>query len=127
MYKPSEIAEELEVSVDTVYRSYLPDGAPYERDKDGGIWIHGLSFAQWVCKIYKNKKRVPMLQDEAWCCKCNEPVKLINPKPKQSGRYVIFMQGKCPNCGCTVNRAVSSGVYADPKKKQEKKERKVTK
>jgi len=28
LYKPSEIAEEIGVAQDTVYRSYLPAGAP---------------------------------------------------------------------------------------------------
>jgi hypothetical protein len=114
MYTPAEIAEELEVSVDTVYRSYLPDGAPYERDKQGNIWIHGISFASWVRRVYQTKKRYPMQKDEAWCCRGNKPVQLIHPIPKKKGRYVIFLQAKCPICKCTINRAISSGVYSHP-------------
>ena len=34
-YKPFEIAELLEVHIDTVYRSYLPAGCPYEKDEKG--------------------------------------------------------------------------------------------
>ena len=34
-YKLSEIAEVLEVHPDTVYRSYIPAGCPYEKDDKG--------------------------------------------------------------------------------------------
>jgi uncharacterized protein with PIN domain len=120
MYKPSEVADELEVSVDSIYRSYLPDGAPYVRDKDGAIWIHGLSFAAWVRMTYRKRNRHPMQQDEAWCFMCNKPVKMVDPKKKQSGRYVIFLQAKCQECGTRINRAIASGVYAKPKKTERK-------
>ena len=57
LYKPAEIAAELEVSPDTVYRSYLPAGCPHTRDKKNNIWIHGPAFASWAKSSIANRKR----------------------------------------------------------------------
>lgn len=110
MYKPGELADEIEVSADTIYRSYMPAGMPYERDANGYVWIHGLSFQRWASGVIGAKKKAPkhpMANDEAWCMKCNAVVKLLNPKPKRLNRYADLLQGRCAVCGTRVNRAVS--------------------
>lgn len=107
-YRPSEIAELLEVNVDTVYRSYLPNGCPHERDSQGHIWIIGTAFTEWAKDVIAKKKRKkthPMADDEAWCVKCNARVKVIKPIIKPVNRFLELIQSKCPNCGITVNRA----------------------
>jgi len=107
LYKPSEIAFELGVSLDTIYRSYLPAGLPHTRDKRGRIWIHGHSFVAWARETITKKKsrRTGLLDDQVWCMKCNRPVVLINPKIKSINRYLELLQAICPACGKTVNRA----------------------
>lgn len=107
LYKPAEIAEEIEVTSDTVYRSYLPAGAPHERDAKGSIWIHGASFRAWALEIVQSRKqkRVPMPEGKAWCVRCKQAVRMTNPKPKVINRYLEILQAKCPNCGGIVNRA----------------------
>lgn len=107
MYKPSEIAEEIGVAQDTVYRSYLPAGLPHVRDADGHVWIHGPAFVAWARETISKKKnrRAALPDDCAWCMKCNQPVTLVSPKIKSVNRYLELLQAKCPTCGATVNRA----------------------
>jgi hypothetical protein len=111
MYKPSEIAEEIEVTPDTIYRSYLPAGLPHVRDGKGNIWIHGPAFVSWaketVCK--KKAQRVGLAADQAWCMKCNRAVKMQMPAVKVVNRYIEILQASCPHCGRTVNRARARG------------------
>ena len=109
LYKPSEIAEELGVTSETVTRSYLPAGAPFERDKAGNIWIHGLTFAAWVRSVTKRRQEMQRLADgEGFCFKCAKVVLIIQPRQKHLGRYTSIWQGKCPTCGGKVNRAYKS-------------------
>jgi hypothetical protein len=107
LYKPSEIAEEIGVIPDTIYRSYLPAGLPHTRDDDGTIWIHGPAFAAWARETISQKraKRAGLPDGHAWCLKCNQAVPLINPTVKPSNHYLELLQAACPNCGRTVNRA----------------------
>lgn len=107
-YRPSEIAELLEVSVDTVYRSYIPAGCPHERDETGHIWILGTAFKSWAEEILaerKKKKSPPIKPDEGWCLKCNKRVKMISPKIIYSARNRGIIQSICKKCGGKVNRA----------------------
>jgi hypothetical protein len=107
LYKPAEIAEEIGVTKDTVYRSYLPAGLPHTRDAKGNIWIHGPAFVDWARQTIaqKKRKRKGLPDDHAWCMKCNQPVLLIHPKIKPVNRYLEILQAPCPTCHKTVNRA----------------------
>lgn len=107
-YRPSEIADLLKVSVDTVYRSYIPAGCPHERDETGHIWILGTAFKAWAEEILaerKRKKSPPMKPDEGWCLNCNERVKMNSPKIIYSARNREIIQSFCKKCGGKVNRA----------------------
>jgi hypothetical protein len=107
LYKPSEIAEEIGVTPDTVYRSYLPAGAPHTRDETGNVWIHGTAFAAWAKQTVARKasKRAGLPEGHAWCMKCNRPVEMTAPRVKAVNRYLELLQAVCPYCGKTVNRA----------------------
>lgn len=107
MYKPSEIAEEIDLAVDTIYRSYLPAGLPHLRDEEGNIWIHGPAFISWARETISKKKnqRAGLPDNHAWCMKCNQAVALINPKTKEVNRYLELLQARCPQCGGVINRA----------------------
>ena len=106
-YRPSEIAEEIGVNVDTVYRSYLPAGAPHVRDKEGNIWIHGPAFRAWMLdQNEKGKEKMhPLDEGEAWCVHCNEVVKILNPRVRRFNGSGELIQGACDKCGGKVNRA----------------------
>ena len=47
-YTPAELAREIGVSVDTVYRSYIPAGCPQEPRGGGRYWIVGSEFRDWA-------------------------------------------------------------------------------
>lgn len=75
MYKPKEIASEIGITADTIYRSYLPAGLPHLQDRRG-IWIYGPAFVAWAKEtVSKNRhKRAPLPDGYAWCMKCNQSV-----------------------------------------------------
>src|SRR5690606_23907052 len=79
LYKPAEIANEIGVHVDTVYRSYLPAGLPHTRDRRGNIWIHGPAFRDWAHQVARRRRTRchPLAPDQAWCVVCKTPVALI--------------------------------------------------
>jgi hypothetical protein len=107
MYKPSEIAEEIGVAQDTVYRSYLPAGLPHERDEQGNVWIHGPAFIAWAKETVTRRKakRAGLPDGHAWCMKCNQPVQLVEPEIRTVNRYLELLQAPCPRCRTVVNRA----------------------
>lgn len=112
MYKPSEIADEIGVSVDTIRRSYIPAGLPIEKDTTGHTWINGASFAKWAKEQKPSRKKVgsgKMPDDQAFCLRCKKSVPFpINPqKIIPINRYLEMMQATCPICGVKVNKARS--------------------
>lgn len=106
LYRPAEIAEEIGVNVDTVYRSYIPDGLPVSRDEHGDIWIHGTAFVAWARQHLAGKKakRTPLLEGQAWCMRCVRPVDLRSPVVRPVNRVFELLQSHCPHCGGIVNR-----------------------
>lgn len=106
-YRPSEIAEVLEVNVHTIYGNYLKKDCPHERDEKGYIWIIETEFREWAengIAERKNKQKHPMKENEGYCLKCNKRVILINPKVIYSGGNREIIQSICPDCGIKVNR-----------------------
>ena len=109
LYKPAEIAKELDVTYDTVMRSYVPAGCPVTRDDTGHIWIHGLTFAKWAreqiaARKKRNGEKLPA--DLAYCFGCKKRVKFpLNPKKIiPVNRFLEMMQAPCPICGKKVNK-----------------------
>lgn len=106
MYKPKELAEEIGVTPDTIYRSYLVAGLPHTRDHKG-IWIYGPAFVAWAKETITKHRRIRsgLPDHQAWCMKCNQAVEMIEPKVKYTNRYIEIVQSKCPRCERLVNRA----------------------
>lgn len=107
LYKPAELADEIDVNPDTIYRSYLPAGLPHVRDAGDNIWIHGLAFAAWARDILSRRKaeRQGMPDGYGWCMVCRRAVPMQRPKVIPSNHYLEILQAPCPNCKRTVNRA----------------------
>ena len=104
-YKPSELAKELGVSVDTIYRSYFPAGAPFRVDSQKRYWIHGLIFRAWVLEYTSQRKlKQKMNPGQGWCFKCNQVVIIKNPKAKSINRGAVIIKGICPLCNTRMNR-----------------------
>lgn len=114
LYKPAEVAEAIGVTADTVYRNYLALGCPFEQDKAGNVWIHGLSFAAWVRDVNAKKRNRGSLEPgQGWCCRCNAVVMMQRPRLKHSGRYTKIYQSKCATCGAKVNRAYAASANVE--------------
>lgn len=108
-YKPSEIAQEVGLTVDTIYRSHIPAGAPSETDKNGNMWINGKAYRQWVesfATVITRKE--PMPDNHGYCFTCKEVREIQNPKVKPFKRDVEIVKGKCPVCGKSIARFVST-------------------
>lgn len=106
LYRPAELADEISITVDTVYRSYIPAGMPYLRDGKGNIWIHGPAFAGWARETITRRaaERTGLADGFGWCLRCNRPVEMINPSVRVVSRYLELEQAKCQVCGGIVNR-----------------------
>jgi hypothetical protein len=106
LYTVSEISSLLDIP-DRTLRDWLAfHDAPHMRDKKKHIWINGVQFAHWVSKIRKKKLSMKrkLAENEIYCVRCNKPVKLIKPIMKPIHGTFILIQGRCPDCGTTINR-----------------------
>ena len=76
LYRPSELAQDMEVP-ETTLRDWFGRGLPHQRDERGHIWINGQEFAAWVKACRKSPLSQKMAEDEAYCFRCQQPVKLV--------------------------------------------------
>lgn len=112
LYKPAELADELGVSHDVVYRSYIPAGAPVSLDQGGKVWINGRQFSQWARDYLTTTRRglpkPPMPPGHAYCLRCNQVVQAQFPqlRPHSRRNNVAQLTGVCPLCGGKIFRFV---------------------
>jgi hypothetical protein len=111
LYTVSEIAAALSVPERTL-RDWLDAGAPHERDQKRHIWVHGRKFAAWVAEMREPVKRGKLQDDEAYCMRCNQAVRMSNASTKAMQGKLILIRGTCPNCGCTINRGGRLPTYS---------------
>lgn len=102
MYKPGELADELGINKDQIYRVYIPLGCPHVRDKRGYIEINGNDFKAWYLDVYQKAK---VKEDETFCKTCKKAVKIEDPiQLRKNGlTYIISV---CPNCGRKLSKII---------------------
>ena len=104
LYAVSDLANDLSVPESDV-RNWLTAGAPHQVNADNQPWINGREFFQWVETQRKQRISGHKLADnEAYCFRCRTAVKLVSPDQHALQGKLILNKGKCPNCGCTINR-----------------------
>lgn len=107
-YKPAEIAAEIGMTSDTVYRSHIPSGAPVEIDKSGSIWINGAIYANWIRNYYSARKsrtsNFGMADNQAYCFKCGHVTEVVKSRVEPFKRNIWMLKGRCKVCNCKVNR-----------------------
>lgn len=108
-YRPSEIATEIGLTTDTLYRSHIPNGAPARTDKTNHIWINGKLYASWVHDYQIQRKSrlkdpLVMATNETYCFTCNKVVAIATPKIRKYKRNIIQKTGRCSECGGKVSR-----------------------
>lgn len=111
-YRPSEIAEVLGVSKDTIYRGWVPAGVPCRRDEVGNLWIVGTDLAAWLRERLK-KPSVHLREGEAFCLHCQRAVEIGPPIEREVAERAILVRGTCPRCGSSVARFVSAKEMSD--------------
>ena len=109
LYAVSDLADDLSVPESDV-RNWLTAGAPHQVNADNQPWINGREFFQWVETQRKRHISGHELADnEAYCFRCRTAVKLVNPEQHTMQGKLVINNGKCPNCGCTINRGGRNG------------------
>jgi hypothetical protein len=103
LYKVSELAEDLRIP-DRTLRDWLEMGAPYIKDGNGHIWINGREFANWVAGHRRPRHERKLTDTQAYCLRCNQVVEMVGLKILPIKGRLVHVRGKCPNCGCTINR-----------------------
>jgi len=109
-YTAHEIAEELSIPESTL-RDWFLRGAPHTRDERSHIWVNGQQFAAWVEDQRKSKHRSPhkLKEGEGYCLRCNQVVLMLDPTIHHIKGKLYHTKGKCPTCGCTINRGGRHG------------------
>lgn len=104
LYSPKELAHEIGMNHEQIYRVYIPLGCPHERDGKSHILINGKAFCDW----YKANYTKPIVTDnETFCIACQKPVKITNPIHKQKGE-LSYILCNCPNCGRTLSKITAN-------------------
>jgi uncharacterized protein with PIN domain len=103
LYTVCELAEAVG-AVERTLRDWLVLGAPHLRDERERIWIHGQEFAAWVAGMRKQKRERKLKDNEALCMRCDQIVEMLEPKTMHIRGKLINTRGKCPHCGCRINR-----------------------
>ena len=101
-YKPSEIADELQVTKVQVLR-LITAGAPARKDVKGRFWIHGTTFVEWLenAAPKKPKDKTTFADNECYCLQCKQVVVFTETNRR---RMIVF--GLCPD-GHKVSRFIS--------------------
>jgi len=101
-YRPSELAEELGVCVDTVRRGWLRAGAPHARDGAGAVWLVGTEVAAWL-EGFTDRPTVTLQAGEAYCLQCRAAVVIEDARREDMG-HAVLVRGRCARCGGRVAR-----------------------
>lgn len=107
LYTVHELADELGISRDVVYKELIPAGLPHAWE-GGHIWIHGPAAAAWILDQKRPAKRT-LRPDEFLCLHCRQ---VVEPEPATryaatSGRF-SYVKAVCPTCGTTVCKGATT-------------------
>lgn len=105
VYKPSELAEILNLSAKTIYK-YVEQGLPVRKDRYGHIWINGKALAGWGKSMLSTGRKVRLVgKDDFYCLGCKAAVHQEVYTARRS-RRVMLLKGVCPVCGTTITKFV---------------------
>lgn len=108
LYTVRELADELSMPERTL-RDWLKRGAPHMLDARRRTWVNGEDFAGWVIAQRRQKRHYKLADGEAYCLRCNQPVKLHNPEILPVKARLVRIRGNCPICNAVINRGGHSG------------------
>lgn len=96
-YRPTELAREIGCHRSTIYESYVPNGCPHRRDRNGHLWIVGTEFAAWARATIQRRK-LEMSPGQAFCMKCKSVVDMQGPITETVAKSSLLLHGTCPQC-----------------------------
>lgn len=102
LYSPRELAEEIGINQEQIYRVYLSSGCPRSRDHQNHVLINGKDFRYWYEENYKKR---PLEKDQAFCVSCKRVVSIKNPEIHKEGNLTYYIS-ICPNCGNKATRFI---------------------
>jgi hypothetical protein len=100
-YRPSELAEEMSMHVNTIYR-LVEQGCPHKR-QGRHVFIRGTVFRDWVIGN-RDTSKTHLAEDEALCMHCRVPRKFTVVKVTRMSRKREQVEGRCAVCSGTVYR-----------------------
>jgi len=103
LYTVHELSDAIGIPERTL-RDWLTREELITRSTKGQTWVNGRKFADWVGSMQKPKRDRKLKDQEAYCMRCKEIVEMLNPETNFVRGKLIVIRGKCPNCGCTINR-----------------------
>ena len=109
-YKPAELAEELQVTVKTIYQVWLPAGLPFRRDKTNHVWIVGTETRAWLETIVtqsQERPKVALGENQAFCVGCKKAVMVSGITRRRFGRAGL-LSGNCQVCGASVKKIIKA-------------------
>lgn len=104
IYSPKELAYQIGVSTDLIYRVYIPLGCPHQRNHQNYILINGKHFSEWYQHTYT---KIQLAKDETFCKTCKKGVKIFNSKQMQK-KDLVYLLSVCPNCGRKLTKIITS-------------------
>lgn len=102
-YRPTELAREIGCHRSTIYESYVPNGCPHRRDRNGHLWIVGTDFAAWA-RATIQQSRIALGAGEAFCMRCKRAVVMRGPLREVEAKGALLIHGTCPQCFGEVAR-----------------------
>ncbi len=109
-YTVAELAAEIGLSPDAIYRSHIPAGVPVSLDDKRRVWINGAAFRDWFHQtlVGRGSRRRSMADGEAYCMRCNKIVQVQKSKTAPHRRGVRQLSGRCPLCNGKINRFLAA-------------------
>lgn len=101
-YSPGELADEIGIDKNQIYRVYIPLGCPNERKDQKHIQINGKKFIDWYLSHYQKAK---IKEDETFCKTCRKAVKIFQPSDKKKSG-LSYVLSTCPNCGRKLSKII---------------------
>ena len=111
LYKPSEIAEELQIKKRAIYSVLIPLGLPHQRDDKGRIWLHGPAVREWLETATRGPK-YKLASNEMFCLRCFAPRPFDKASLTKSGKFVMA-RATCPECGAQMYKGIGKRAAMD--------------
>ena len=103
LYKPGELADEIGISIDQIYRVYIPLGCPIIREERRHFLLNGKDFRDWYLVTYQ---KTQIKDNETFCKTCKKAVDIYLPENRKKGD-LSYILSVCPICGRKLSKIIN--------------------